>query len=316
MVCHQPILLAAGIDYEYLPGQIPGSLARVLLARYKLQRLEAEAKLKATGANTAAGPTLRPGQSGYVEQYNEQHAREGGIVLIGRNTMKEYLWALKEAWTTPLDLEREQRIADSDVEAVEDEELKEFARVEGLFEPPPAEASDSTSSSSQHPILGSAFRDTYASIAKSTGPIFEPSSSTEEAEPAPKPMLPPSEIPQQPPLLLVPFSHPLGSMRFWPQKIYSHFFGHRHKAEAGAQAALDLIYARTRPFEPPARSQGLMTLEEESRAWLNEEDKMQADSDDWRPKFVGGDCDWEAKAEYELTKVGLRRRSRDLISKS
>lgn len=288
------MLLAAGIDYEYLPGQIPGSLARVLLARFKLQRLEAEAKKK----SNESAPVLQPGQSGYMEQYYEQHAQEGGIVLIGRSSMKEYLWALKEAWTTPLDLQREQKIAETDVEVVEDEELKRFVKDEGLFAPP-AESTGS-SASPAHPALGSAFRDTYAAISKSTGPIFEPN---EEQDASTKPMLEPSEIPQQPPLLLVPFSHPLGSIRFWPQRLYHHLFGERHKAEAGAKAALDLVHARTRPFEPPSRTQGLMTSDEEQREWLNDEGKVQADSDDWRPKYVGGDCDWEARTEYEITKV-------------
>lgn len=294
-------MVSAGIDYEYLPGQIPGSLARILLARFKVQRLEASAQSASPSTSS-----LSPGQQGYTEQYNDQHALGGGTVLIGRNSLKEYLWALKQAWTTPLDLKREHLVAETDIEQVEDEELKEFVRQEGLFDPPSVEAEVQSTSSNSNPILGSAFRDTYAQISKSAQPVFDapPNDSVPQKEEE-RPILSPTHIPPQPPLLFVPYSHPLGSMLYWPQKLYSYFFGERANARAGAAAALSLIQAQSRPFEPPRQtSRGLMDDEEYENEWVNETSgKMEADHEDWFPKTVEGDCDFDIHSESYISKV-------------
>lgn len=296
--------MSAGIDYEYIPGQIPGSLARVLTARFKLQRLEAEA------ARASPAEHLTPGQQGYVEQYNQEHALQGGTVIVGRSSLKEYLWALKEAWTTTLDLDRERKIAETDVEAVEDAELAEFVQQEGLFEPSEQDlnrSASATTSSLSNPIFGAAFRDTYASIQQSQQ---QRDSDPSLAQPEPQPESPaqqaelsPSGIPAQPPLLLLPFSHPLGSMVYWPQKLYAYFFGERARASAGASEALKLVYAHSRPFDAPERSQGLLSQDEMERNWLNADGKVQADADDWSPRSVGGDLDWESSSERLITKV-------------
>lgn len=74
----------------------------------------------------------------------------------------------------------------------------------------------------------------------------------------PKELPPVDRVPPQPPLLLVPFDHPIG-MKWWPLKLYG-FFRHRDRVRAGADVALALIAQETEDLVPPSTgSEGLST---------------------------------------------------------
>ena len=60
-------------------------------------------------------------------------------------------------------------------------------------------------------------------------------------------MPPPAQLPQQPPLLLVPFVNLVG-IKLIPLMLWE-FFHERHKVRAGAEAAYKLISRATRPLE-------------------------------------------------------------------
>jgi import inner membrane translocase subunit TIM54 len=192
-----------------------------------------------------------------------------GIALVGRNTLKEYLWALKKGYLDEIDLEREQRIAESDVEAVETAELAAELDKDGLF------------------------------------PNFTPTDLPRDSRFLPQT----ASLPPQPPILLLPFSHPLGSMLFWPLKLTTWLFGERNRVKTGGDAAFALIVGQTREIQPPSSAHGPGIYDEETeaaRVWLTDEGKMAIPkgNDVFRSRCTGSvDLDVDLKSERYITSV-------------
>jgi import inner membrane translocase subunit TIM54 len=237
-----------------MQGQIPGSVARILLARFKLHRLEEAANIP------------RP-------KYEKPPS---GIALVGRNTLKEYLWALKKGYLDEIDLDRESRIANGDLEEIESLELAAQIDKDGLF------------------------------------PAFVP---TEEQPPSTRFLPEASSLPPQPPLLLLPYSHPLGTMLWWPKKLTNWLFGERKRVEEGAKAAFTLLAGQTREIRPPASTSadGLFDEQKEmARVWLNEDNKMAIGKGDeiWTGQPCGSeDLDLDLTSERYITSVSSHSRS-------
>lgn len=95
-------------------------------------------------------------------------------------------------------------------------------------------------------------------------------------------ILSPSPIPEQPPLLLVPFDHPIG-MIWWPLKFYR-FFNRRAEVQKGAEMAISLIDGNAQPINPPC---DLSALNDYS-GWKETECKETDDLDvDFSIKMTG-----------------------------
>lgn len=290
----KPILVAAGIDYTYTNGQIPGSLGRILIAKFKASRLEKEASTKAPHLYDS------PEQSTSKRSLDEP---SGGVVILGRTAWKEYLWALKRGYLDELDLEREWKILNTDLEEVEDQELMARFDQDGLFDQPETSAAESSfteagelpeRSTLPSPISQrSSFKSLFPNFSQ---PQSETVTSSSQAVPSDLPgakILPSAPVlPEQPPILLVPFSHPLGSAKWWPLKLYNWLFGERAKAELGGQLAFDLIHAPSVPLNAPSglNRSALWSAEIElARQLTTEENKMiyQPSDDLFQAKATG-----------------------------
>jgi mitochondrial import inner membrane translocase subunit TIM54 len=172
-----------------------------------------------------------------------RRALDGGIVIIGRPAFKEYIAGLRRGWT-----ESPERVD-------EDEELSRTLETDGHFDEPEV-PSDSSSSSSQSHFADDEPIPTPSRLPSSRPPgLFSPLGTAVRPPPSSPPSTwdpvvdvpPPTEIPPQPPHLLVPFVNLVG-IKLIPLMILD-LFNERHKVRAGAEAAYKLISSATRPFE-------------------------------------------------------------------
>jgi import inner membrane translocase subunit TIM54 len=170
-----------------------------------------------------------------------QHELEGGIVIVGRHTFKEFMVGLKRGWTGDLEkVDRDELLArelESDGQFDEPDEL--------VVDPPPPENSVTPSSRTPSPKDSPVFsplrniRQTPAQAVRQTQHPPQVPYWTEN---------PP--IPPLPPLLLVSFTNYIGFTQI-PLMIWD-FFNQRHKVHAGAEAAYRLIKKEIRPFQVAA----------------------------------------------------------------
>lgn len=198
---------------------------------------------------------------------DEDRELEGGIVLLGRGALKEYLWALKKAYSETIDLREESRLEGLGLSANErrkdgrwerEEEVmsRELEREDAQVEHPPFEEElpvglqgldgDETSTPASTAFNPMSYTP-YRSIIPSELPKVTEASPPSDSEPMLLP--PPATLPPQPPLLLVPFTHPFGIQR-WPSKLV-HFFNKRCDVRLGGECAIAAIVGNTRQFQAP-----------------------------------------------------------------
>ncbi|KAK4058701.1 mitochondrial import inner membrane translocase subunit tim54 [Microbotryomycetes sp. JL221] len=270
----KPILVASGTDYVLKNGTNPGGLGRTLIHEIRARRI---VKASEQGADSVSIMNSAEDNVSAVlkerDRVNEDREKDGGIVLLGRLALKEYLWALRKGWGTPIDLREEARLEGMGLGANERRKDGRWEREEELMvreleredaqsdaapfdEQTPADvaselASDDSdspaeaaTSSSNSPYLSYT---PYRAIIPSNLPPAQKSAAPQVEEPPL--ILPPEDVPPQPPLLLVPFTSPFG-FRTWPSKMVG-FFNKRADARLGAESALAIILAHTRPMEPP-----------------------------------------------------------------
>ncbi|KAH9458106.1 hypothetical protein MJO28_005168 [Puccinia striiformis f. sp. tritici] len=267
----KPILIAAAIDYTIQNGTTPGALARKISADIRDQRV-VEAAQQKEGHDL---PDLKPGMPGYREWHAGQHRLTGGTLILGRATLKEYLWGLKNGY--------EQRIPLDELD--DDERFSKHLEEAGIFE---IDAYPAEFSSNDDSNMPEGLRSVHEQLMETRGQdesLDSSSSMNDQSSTSPdkKPSnfftlfsqsidtpsshlsssnsnsnvttLASTQIPLQAPLLLVPFDHPIG-IRWWPLKTYR-FFNKREQVELGAQTAMKLIQSQTRPIEPPTNTAGL-----------------------------------------------------------
>lgn len=169
-----------------------------------------------------------------------QRELDGGIIIIGRPTWKEFLHGLHRGWTEGL----------KNVD--QDEILARELEDDGAFDEPdePELVGDEPSDTRPRPFTQHK-PSLYSPIQVSN--ILQPrhksnteSSSSSELTNIP----PPTEIPLLPPILLVPFTDYIGISQI-PLMIWD-FFNQRHKVQSGAEAAYNVITKHTRPLHPPS----------------------------------------------------------------
>ncbi|OAV87710.1 hypothetical protein PTTG_12312 [Puccinia triticina 1-1 BBBD Race 1] len=264
----KPILIAAAIDYTIHNGTTPGALGRKISADIRDQRVIQAAQQK----DGHEVPALKPGMPGYREWHAERNRLAGGTLILGRATLKEYLWGLKHGYEQHIPLDT----------LDEDERFSKELEEAGIFD---LDDHPGEFSSNEDPTMPEGLRSVHEQLKETDGHDESPfGSSSINDMPAPSQQKPPNffnffsqpsaipssnsstnnstiktlaptPIPLQAPLLLVPFDHPIG-IRWWPLKIYR-FFNRREQVEMGAQTAMKLVRSQTRPIEPPKQPAGL-----------------------------------------------------------
>ena len=126
----KPVLVAAGIDWEVTNGTRHGGLARELQSKIQERRrklLGLEPWMDEITAMSQTPFSLTP-------QQELQREIDGGLVLVGRPAYKEWAWALKNGWCTPLEVLKRDR----------DDELAQELAEDHAFDEIPADPSTSS----------------------------------------------------------------------------------------------------------------------------------------------------------------------------
>lgn len=254
----KPIFVAAAVDYEMISGRRSGDLANRIADEIKTRR-----RIDAGVEPPSHSPVPLPNQP-TLEQKRKREL-EGGIVLVGRHTLKEFMSGLKRGWTESMDrVDREDMLA---------QELASDGRFDEPEEPViDPEVVDGEPLPTRSRLLPSQ----NAVLFPLQMPSSSPSKSTQYTSNIPAHLdTPPSTIPTLPTLLLVPFTNYIG-FRQVPNMLWG-FFNERHKVRAGSEAAYSLIMSHVRPF-----------------AAANTASEIQESQLDGRQ---GGDLDFELPAE-------------------
>ena len=172
---------------------------------------------------------------------------EGGIIIIGRPTFKEFMSGLQKGWTEET-LEKVDR----------DEVLVRILEDDTHFDEPEDHHHNDFTDDVSHPSR-------QQSLSPQLSPVFSPlqirSSTPPQWSHKGSPVAsnniyqPPSVIPPLPPLLLVPFTNYIGISQI-PLMIWG-FFNQRHKVRAGAEAGYRIVMKESRPVEVPEISNDL-----------------------------------------------------------
>jgi import inner membrane translocase subunit TIM54 len=266
-------------------GNRHGGLSRSIADKIKLQRQEslpADHPLRREKPSSSVPlPTAVP------PAQQRQRELQGGTIIVGRHTLKEYMHGLRLGWSESLSaMDREEALA------------RRLAS-DGVFdeqEPPAGSEPSETLNEPQTATLNSASAGPKSPLFSSI--IAPPNHRTPQPLPQqsqpPKPKYndaAPQEIPPQPPLLLLSFENLLG-FRYVPHMIVD-FFHERKRVRAGAEAAYALIEGQTREFVPPDSNVDKIELLDGSTP---EETKLDSGSlTDRGPQ--GGDLDFDLYVE-------------------
>ena len=222
-------------------GKRHGDLAQRIAEDIKARR-RLEAGLDPPPFNPLNLPTLS------VEEHRRREL-EGGVVIVGRPTFKEFMTGLKRGWTESLEkIDKEEMLAvelQSDGRFDEPPEPDAPLNIGDVDDEPIPTASKLPSSKGLSPFTPPHLRGSQQSPSSSS------SSTPKKADPA-STIPPPAIIPPHPPLLLVGFLNRIGIMQI-PLMIWD-FFNERHRVRSGAEAAYKLVMNETRPFLAPPPS--------------------------------------------------------------
>lgn len=169
---------------------------------------------------------------------------EGGIIIIGRHTFKEFMAGLRRGWSEP------------PYKVDKDETLARELEFDGVFD----ELDTGDANTAPVGDLASTDLTPLPTTPTKGSPFYfppqlkvSPKPSTSRPEPTtvnPTLETPPSSIPVYPPILLVPFTNLIG-FTLVPRMMWD-FFNQRHKVREGAEAAYRLITCSPRPIRGPS----------------------------------------------------------------
>lgn len=194
-----------------------------------------------------------PGQLNPAEV--AQRELEGGTVVVGRATLKEYMEGLKRGWLGKVDAwEWEKSV---------DDELK----YDGVFESRPEEtpfvADEVVDPGPTTPAPPTALTGSLSILARRPPPLNPAAAGAVPGANGELPDFyhtPPSPLPPQAPIMLLPFTSHMGFKQI-PWMIYD-FFTERYRVKQGAEAALALIENNTRPM-----TQEVLDFDRQSEDW-------------------------------------------------
>ncbi|KAH7923547.1 hypothetical protein BV22DRAFT_1068544 [Leucogyrophana mollusca] len=264
----KPVLVAAAVDYEMVNGRRFGDLANRIADEIKERR-----RVEAGVEEPPQILMQLPNQP--TPEMRRQRVLDGGIVLVGRHTFKEFMTGLKRGWT------------DSMEKTDREESLAQELASDGRFDEP-AEPDDNLGEMDGEPIPTQS-RLPSSRNAALFSPIQVPppgsSAGSQQTSSVPSYLdTPPATIPPLPPLLLVPFINHIGFKQM-PRMIWG-FFNERHKVRAGSEAGYRLVMKQTRPFAAPNPLNTSLSEMEESAQSTQPESSTQ-----------GGDLDFGLDAE-------------------
>jgi len=231
----KPILVAGAVDYDMVVGKRSGEVTRRIAEEIKARR-----RVDAGLDPSPSQEQLPPGYPFRPLSELRQKELEGGIVIIGRPTFKEYMAGLKRGWTESME------------KVDEDERLAQELEMDGRFDEPeePLEVGEVLSGTEKP-----------SSSALPPSPVLShlqyrlPSSQPKSASSSPIPESlnsPPAIIPVLPPILFVTFTNYIGFKQI-PLMIWD-FFNQRYKVRSGAEAGYRLVMNSTRSFNAPEPS--------------------------------------------------------------
>jgi len=216
-----------------ISGRRSGDLANRIANEIKTRR-----RVDAGLEPAFQGPVVLPNQP-TLEQ-KRQRELEGGIVLVGRHTLKEFMSGLKRGWTESME-----RVDQEDMLA---QELASDGRFDEPEEPVvDHEHVDGEPMPTRSRLLPSKNAALFSPLQTHSSSQSKPSQSTSNL-PAHLDTAP-SIIPALPTLLLVPFTNHIGFKQV-PHMLWG-FFNERHKVRAGSEVAYSLIRNHRRPFAAP-----------------------------------------------------------------
>ncbi|KAI5475402.1 mitochondrial import inner membrane translocase subunit TIM54 [Pseudohyphozyma bogoriensis] len=272
----RPYLVAAGIDFRITQATATGGLGRSLVNEFKAKRIVEAGGTAGNAAASALGPTE---ERDAALELSEQ---KGGIILMGRDALKEYFWALKKGYGEEIDLREEARLeglglgagerrSDAKFERFEEIVVKELDKEDATNPKAPFEEVDEVAQrlnaianeEDDSPSTSSGVVGGLKPLGYAPYRIPPPSASAIKSAPSESDLQPltlaPRQLPPQPPLLLVPFYRRFGVVT-WPSSILG-FFNHRADVKLGAEYAMMILNQNLRPFAPPTSRNSLGELE-------------------------------------------------------
>lgn len=246
--------MSAAIDYDLVSSPQYGSLTRHLQAKIIKARRRALSKqlgLDATTPLEDPEPWFLAGTPGQLSpEQKEQREIDGGVVIIGRHTLKEYMEGLRRGWMCG--------VAKFDRE----KQVEALVNVDGFFDLPEtavvgdAPSIDHVEEAAQPVVtppplpqkpfgLGALpFNKPMQSATPNVPakPAVDPETLIPESAHAP-----PSTLPPQPSMLLLPWMNHLGFKQV-PWMLLD-AFNERAKYREGGEAAMKLIFGGERDFQ-------------------------------------------------------------------
>ena len=234
-VLTQPIFVAAAIDYTIIAGKRHGDIATRVANDIKTERRVA----LGLDPPPLSAPTLAI--KGMLET-KRRRLHEGGIVIVGRPAFREYMAGLRRGWTESLE------------RVDEDERLSRELESDGHFDEPEVSlglSSDDFADAEPIPtpsrLPPSPPPGIYSPLSTAIPPPAQSSPPAQRTRDPGADVPPPTSLPPQAPLLLVPFLNLVG-IKLVPLMLWD-FFNERHKVRSGAEAAYKLVSCAMRPFE-------------------------------------------------------------------
>ncbi|PWZ00122.1 hypothetical protein BCV70DRAFT_200281 [Testicularia cyperi] len=272
----KPVLVAAGIDWEVTNGTRHGGLARELQSKIQERRR----KLLGLEPWFDQATLSMQNQFSLSPQQELQREIDGGVVLVGRPAYKEWAWALKNGWCTPLEVLKRDRddelgqvlAEDHAFDEIVDETGKpesefldekdralaalgaEGGEADGAGAPLPSRFGGAGAANNRFGtpynlgsgpnafsgMMGGSSVSGAAAAADAEKKRIKTAAEEAASRLDPKLLEPPAQIPAQPPVSFVDFTNLVG-WRNIPLRMYL-FFRQRDKVREGAEIALSIVY--------------------------------------------------------------------------
>ncbi|THG99978.1 hypothetical protein EW026_g2489 [Hermanssonia centrifuga] len=202
----KPILVAAAVDYEMINGRRHGDLTERIANDIK--------KRRRLLAGIDELPPLAQMLRSNTPEAKQMRELEGGIVIVGRPTFKEYMAGLKRGWTESLEIvDKEENLARTLASDGKFDEPEPEPIDVGVVDGEPIPTASKLQPSKPLPV----FTPPHLKTSSSSPPNLQDRSSIPDALNAPPPTIPP-----QPPLLLVSFLNHIGLTQI-PSMIWEFF---------------------------------------------------------------------------------------------
>jgi import inner membrane translocase subunit TIM54 len=270
----KPILVASGLDWEFIQGRKEGDVRAELAERIRNQRLP-------PGQRTEENPVLEVrGKSG-IQEFDGPR----GDIVIGRHTWKEYVRGLHEGWLGPLVEPVSPVVAKPSEVPIPEETGTAVIASPGDYASPPE---------TENPIDATVIHDTsVVEGAEKVAPDPEPETKKDEKPPKLAPFISvaeyanaasPRELPAElDPSIPISFPHILGFLNT-PRRLWR-FLNRREVADSIGRETAAIILATYRPYHETSS---------------NTPTSFTADDSDTSPQAAGAEVSQTAEQQTAL----------------